>query len=517
MANRFVDSIATLHAVKSNGWSMRDAVKASGMVFSSGGFAGLMNNNWWPQTFRKLSDPWPLRVWWDSRYYDIEGIYRNAVAGSCIGWILRNFPEANCMAFQGEGDDAEKLKDHPFTRLLSNPNPFYTREELLQCVVQDWWIGGRGNAYLKKERNRAGEPIKLWHIPAHEMTPHWPKDKKVVGERGYIDYYERSIDGTLGREEVDDIIHFRFGRDPKDQRIGWSPLAAGMLEVGTMNEGTSYRRAVLSNHGVPSYALVPKDENVARQLSTDKTELIQKVFQSKFTGLNRAANLFIPNFAANMERMGFSPEELDIRGMMSWDADVVCSLFGLNSMILGLPSGEGHRTYSNQEDARKGAYRENVIPTHMLMAPILERDLLREMDKDPDIHVGWDYSKVGVLQPDAHILWDRLDKSVERGWCSPNEARKRAGLPPIDDAMLEKFEKGGNIFDIPQVITRLGPVPWRNPAEFPSPGEEREVTGPEENSVRRAFANKPRNGNGNKPRVYGNGGGDTGGGSGAGL
>jgi HK97 family phage portal protein len=505
--SRLLDALDAFSCMKAAGHPLSTSLKASSMVFSSGGFGGLTSgNNYWPRTFRRLEDPWPMRAGYDSKGYDVNGILSNSIAGSCMGWILRNFPEARCMAFDGEGDDAEKLPDHPFSLLMEEPNPEYTREELWQCLLMDWWITGQGNAYLKKERNNMGDVIAIWHIPANEIEPHWPKGVSVSGPKGYVDYYERTIDGKIEKEERRDIIHLRFGRDPNNQRKGWTPISSGGSEIGNFNEGSAYRRDILANHGVPSYGAIPKDENVARQMTPEKSDLIQKVFQAKFTGRQRGANLWIPNFAATLERLGYSPEELDIRNTMAWDADIICSLFGLNSMILGLPSGEGHRTYSNQEDARKGAYRENVIPTHMLMAPILKRELMNEYTSHSyyrksgvsvqSVKVGWDYSRVGVLQPDQNELRKSLDGSVERGIYAPNEARRRLNLTPITKEEYDKIMRGEiSVFDIPQVISRLGPIPWREPSDFPAPGNERQITGPLENPERQAASS----GNGKVP------------------
>ncbi len=133
------------------------------------------------------------------------------------------------------------------------------------------------------------------------------------------------------------------------------------------------------------------------------------------------------------------------------------------------------------------------------MAPILKRELLKEMETDKNIKVGWDYSKVGVLQPDQNELRKSMDGAVERGYYAPNEARRRCGLPPIDKSLFDKIESGQlSVYDIPQVISRLGPVPWREPNEFPVPGQEKLINGPLEGQEKQAAG--ATNGNGNSKK-----------------
>jgi len=443
-----LDTARAYLAVRANGYEHGEAVKTAGLVkelgglssvksmlFNAGGLTG--NNNYWPNTFRKLTDPWPERVGFDPQGVPLDQFWRNSTAQSCLSFIQRTFPEARPRVMDGDSEDAQEIENHPLSRLLSRPNRFYTAHRLWQVTLADWWVTGKGNAYWQIVRAGYREPVELWHIPAAEIEPDWPRDGSQ-----FISHYRRTVNGQTQDLDPRDVIHFRFGQDPLNSRKGWSPLMAGASEIANLNEGAVYRQSVLANTGVASHVLTPTSDQDAQLMTPEKVDLLNKLWQSKFTGRNRGG-LFIPNFPATLTRAGFSPQEMDIREMLEWDADIICALFGLSSMVLGLPSGDKHRTFANMAEARESAFESNIIPTQSLFAADLELQLLPELDSDESHRVAWDYSKVRVLQDDQDKLYDRLDKAVVSKWMRPSEARAKVSLPKdpeLDTAAMQRPE-----------------------------------------------------------------------------
>lgn len=427
--SRFSDATKAYSRVVDNGWGRWDALKAARMVFSAGGFGGMHSGLHWPNTFRKLTDPWHERAGFDPTGIAINEFWRNSTAQACLAWMQRTFPEPPLMVAEGEGTDREEVDRHPLTRLLRRPNPHFTAHRLWQATLADWWITGHGNAYWVKVRDGTGEPVELWHAPAVEMEPEWPRDGSA-----WISHYVRTVNGQRKEYAPEDVVHFRFNVNPMNQRKGWCPVLAGMTEIAILNEGARYRAAILHNHGVPSYGLIPQDETSAAAIRGDraKAELLEKVFQSKFTGSGRGG-LFVPSFVANLEKLGYSPQELDIRELMEWDADIIAALFGLNTMILGLPSGEKHRTFANMAEARESAFESNVIPTQACFAEELSLQLLPDFDDREERHVAWDYSRVRVLQEDENQRWDRILQARRDGVLTRNEARLALGYEELDE------------------------------------------------------------------------------------
>lgn len=473
-----LDQARAYLAVRANGWSHGEAVRTAGVVGSLGGLsavksmlfsAGGLNVSggglYWPNSFRKLTDPWPERVGFDPQGISLDQFWRNSTAQACLSWIQRTFPEPRIRVMDGDGEEAQEVRGHAFTRLLNEPNEDYTPHALWQVTLADWWVTGRGNAYWQvAARNRAGQPLQVWHVPAAEMKPDWPTSGPNAG-RVFISQYVRTVNGEANPVDKRDVIHFRFGQDPFNARLGYSPVLAGAAEIGVLNEGAVYRGSVLGNTGVVSHVLTPKDMAVAEAMDPDRVDDLNRLWKDKTTGRNRGS-LFIPNFAADLTRAGFSPQEMDIRAMLEWDVDIICALFGLNSMILGLPSGEGHRTYANQADAREAAFESNIIPTQGMFAATLTK-LLRQFDPNPRLRVSWDYSCVRVLQEDQNKLYARLNQAVAGKWVRPSEARAKVNLKPdpeLDGRALEKPEPSVNALVPAAVPGKNG----KNPEPIPA-------------------------------------------------
>ena len=61
------------------------------------------------------------------------------------------------------------------------------------------------------------------------------------------------MDGRYEYFRVEDIVHFKFGKNPDNERVGWSPWFAGQRDVASLNEGANYRSAILRNRAVASH------------------------------------------------------------------------------------------------------------------------------------------------------------------------------------------------------------------------------------------------------------------------
>lgn len=396
----------------------RPAIKSAMAWGGSGAFGG----GW--GRFEKLQDPWP-RSRPDTALTGAESAYLNSVVATCIAWMQRAFPEPVLRVWTHDGD--EVVDDHPLTLLFRRPNKFYGGSRIWQCVLRDWVL--TGNAYLRKERSNGGQVIGLHYLPQTQMKPDWPKGAKSTV---YVSNYIYTVGGEPEDIDVDDVIHFRFGQDPDNARLGWSPLRAGLRELTVLNTGADYRSTLLENMGTPPYVAQPKDP--LRVVTEEIAERFRGLW-ARLTGGRNRGSLMMPTVPMEFERIGFSPAELDIISMLGWDAEVVCSLLGLSAMVVNLPSNS--KTYSNYEESYKAALRHNLIPTQKLFAEELDIQLLDDMGDPLREYVMWDYSKVQALQEDENKLWRRVTEAQKAGILTVNEARDRldATLPEIEEPL----------------------------------------------------------------------------------
>jgi HK97 family phage portal protein len=372
-------------------------------------------------------------------------LHLNPVVMACVGWYQQAITTATLEVAKLETSTGEEnpVPDHPLTAFLQSPNPFHTGSMLLRNTLPD--LLTNGNAYWLKIRNGSGQPIEVWNVPCGRIRPQWN-----TSGREYIGSYLLSVEGNDQTVPVKDVVHFRLGTDPQNDRLGWAPIRSALREVAILNAGANFQGALLRNGCVPTHLLSPKPGTPP--FTGDQVKGLMAMWNSACGG-DKVGKAVASSLPMDAVRVGFSMGELDI-GPMTWMAcDTVCSNFGLSAMVLNLSSGSEHKTYANGVEAATAAWRTGGQPFLSLIAGTIRLQLLADFGDPVRECARWDYSAVDILQEDENALAERLQAGVEKGIISRNEARAEVGLPPVGDGPMRKA------FDTPQPLTAQG-FPW---------------------------------------------------------
>jgi HK97 family phage portal protein len=356
---------------------------------------------------------------------DVGDGTRSSTVMAPLLWIARTFPEAPPALWQTTEDGLEEqILDHDMLRLLRRPNRHYSGRILWMATIVDWNVDG--NAYWLKLRDRAGRVSELWWAPSWMIEPKGNEDELVT----HYEYKPGSLDPVpLG---VDEVVHFRFGLDPDDQRRGYSPLKSVLREVFTDDEAANFTAALLRNMGVPGLIVSPDQKGGT--IEQDEAEYTKGYLKAKFAGDNRGEALVMSG-PTKVEIFGFSPEQLLLKDVRRIPEERVSAVTGVPAIVAGLGAGLDRSTFTNYVEARQAAYEQAIIPTQTLLAEEVWFQLLPDFEAEQDIwlwRVGFDLSKVRVLQEDRLNLTKRLDVAVRGGWGQVAEARRVAGLPVTD-------------------------------------------------------------------------------------
>src|SRR5262245_20024169 len=262
------------------------------------------------------------------------GLDSNVVMAPVM-WIMRTFIEAVAlvqrrrMSEDGKKAVWEWIADHPAEVLLETPNPYYDGDALWQATLVSFILAG--NAYWQKVRNAIGTVVELWYLPHWLVKPVYPSD----GSR-FLDYYEFRSGGRTQRIAPRNMVHFRFGIDGRNTRLGISPLAPLLREVATDDEAALFSAAILKNMGVPGLVVSPKNEKV--QPSPDDVAELKAYMNSAFSGAKRgkAAVLGVPTEVA---QFGFDPNKLMLANLRDISEERVCAMLGLPAAVVGFGSG----------------------------------------------------------------------------------------------------------------------------------------------------------------------------------
>lgn len=395
----------------------------------------------------------------------------NAAVSACVLWVCRAFPEAPLRVRLRQGTELKPQPDHELTILLDQPNGFYSGHLLWSATLADWMLDG--NAYWIKQRNGAGRVVALWWAPASTMCPKWDTDTE------FVSYYQYNPGNAPQRIDSADVVHFRYGLDPDNVRLGCSPLKSLLREVFTDNEAANFTAALLRNLGVPGVVLSADD------LTPDQAQQTKDEMNSKFRGDKRGEPLVLSGkWEARV--MSFNPEQMQIREVRRIPEERISAIFGTPAVVVGLGAGLDRSTFANFAEAREAAYESNIIPTQRLMAAELRTQLLPDFGDPRRLVLDFDLSQVRVLQPDQDRLYSRVVGAVGGGLLSLNEGREMLGKEPLDGT-------AGDALLIPNSVTPTDPATLLaapNPQPALPPGQDLAALPPPAKELIRALAKR---------------------------
>lgn len=354
----------------------------------------------------------------------------NSIVVAAVMWVARNFPEAPVKVEERQRDRSlEQLFDHPLLDLLDNPNPYYSGILMWMATLTDWNV--HGNAYWLKVRSAAGQVVQLYYVPQNLIKP-------VADVREYIAGYEYDPGGSkkilLARE---DVVHFRYGIDPRDPTKGMSPLASLLREVFTDDEAGNFSASVLSNLGVPGVVVSPAAgamNGSGPSLDID-ADSVKQDFQQRFSG-DRRGEPIIMTAPTDIKVLAWSPQQMDLRDLRRLPEERVSAVLGIPAVVLGLGAGLDRSTYANYREAREAAYESNLIPAQRLLGKEIETQLLPDFEASPErlkrLTVGFDVSGVRALAEDQDKLYNRARTGLLGGFMRVDEARASVSLPVND-------------------------------------------------------------------------------------
>jgi len=404
------------------------------------------------------------------------GNQANSAVFACLNAISTSFIEPPLRVYQRvpDGGQPQVIPDHPLQLLLDRPNPVHSRGELW------WWVQWAkhvaGNAYLRKVR--AGDPLRgnvveLWPL---SPTRCWPYTTPEDRQRGvFISFYRYEQDYVAGKYAVEDIppeniVHFRLGLDDWDMRIGCSPLQRLLREVSSDDDCTAFTDALLANFAIPGLIVTTQDRSISRE----DAERIKQDVATRFGGDNRGM-VGLLNNGATVQQFGFSPEQLDLRGLHRVPEERISAVMGVPAIVAGLGAGLDRATYANFAEARAMYTEAKLCPMWSQDAGSIDLQLLPDFDSDPQTFTQFDLTDVRALQEDEDKKYVRLNLGVGGRWITVNEARADVGLPPVEggDDLQPAVPTGlGGLFGGPQLTlpppAAAGPV--QAPGALPTAG-----------------------------------------------
>ena len=348
----------------------------------------------------------------------------NGVVACGLNWYIRNWNQVYPTYKRPVNGLEQDTVESPVIKLLLNPCPSVSLPSVFYSnLITDIIV--QGNGYIRKVRNRDKSVGALQYLPAD-----------CVGfnsnSRGVLIGYKYSPLGTEAYDiDVNDIIHIKIGRDPKDLRYGRSPLVSALKEIATDNVAGSTAYA-LANSPLPSMFVSPDMTGNASEVTREQAVAVKERLQSQYNSDN-GAGVVVMTSPVKIEKVSYTPQDMALDTLRMLPETRICAVMGLNPMVLGLSSGLAHSTYSNYQEAQQQAWEDGMLPLCGLIAEAFTFGLLPEFnDYSEGDYVEYDYSKVKALQDNRTDEAKRATELYKAGIASLAEAKRIAGLVPED-------------------------------------------------------------------------------------
>ncbi|MGH7185160.1 MAG: phage portal protein, partial [Pseudomonadota bacterium] len=356
-----------------------------------------------------------------------EGLDSNVIMAPVM-WIMRTFTEAHATVERRTPESVwATVEDHEAGILMDRPNEAYDGDALWKATCVSYVLNG--NAYWRKVRNVFGDVIQLWYVPHWLVQPRWPQDGSQF--IGHYDYQPNSGLGGPTRLLPRDVVHFRFGLDPRNPRLGFSPLQPLLREIFTDDEAANFSAKILQNMGVPGLLVSPKSD--AYRPSDDDLEKLKAYMATAFTGDQRGGAM-VMGMPTDVAQFGFDPNKLMLGNLRDIAEERVCAALGLPAAVVGFGSGlQSTKVGATMRELRRLAWVQCLMPTQKSLARQLTAQLLPDFVAQlRRFRIYFDTSDVSAFQEEDDLRAARVARLVTAGVLRVDRGQEMLGLE-VDD------------------------------------------------------------------------------------
>jgi len=305
----------------------------------------------------------------------------------------------------------EEIKTSPLSRMLRNPNWYQTRSDFFLNLVFE--LLSYGNAYVLVYRDDSSRIESMHIVPAGSTEPY------IVSDTGEV-FYAVGNNPLIGDIRVlipaRDVMHIRM-HTPRHPLIGVSPIKYATLAININTSVASNQAAFFSNMSRPSGVLTTEEK-----LTKEQMEALRQAWYSKSKGLN-AGEVPILGWGLKWNPMTITSEDAQLIEAYRMSIEDIARVFDVPLAMIG---DYTKATYNNTEQLINN-WLSQGLGFHMSH---IELAIARLFRLSPEEYVHFDESE--LLRTDFNGRVDGLTKGIIGGLYSPNEARRREGLPEVE-------------------------------------------------------------------------------------
>jgi HK97 family phage portal protein len=303
-------------------------------------------------------------------------VNRTSNATALVNWHLYR------KAASGLKEDRVEVTSHAVLDLWNRPNPFFTRQELVESGQQHVDLVGEG--WLVIARNaRSPLPLELWLVRPDRIQPVPHPTDFISG------YMYTGPDGQEIALRVEDVIQIRMP-NPMDPYRGMGPVQSILTEIDASRYAAEWNRNFFLNSAEPGGII-----QVPNRLSDAEFDELSTRWNEQHKGVANAHRVAIIEQGEWVDRK-LTQRDMQFAELRSVSRDVIREAFGAPAFVLG-EVGDVNRATA---EAAKVLFAEQLtVPRLERWKGALNNDLLPLFGKDAARTLEFDYED--PVPPDA--------------------------------------------------------------------------------------------------------------------
>lgn len=223
---------------------------------------------------------------------------------------------------QGSDQRKEVIKHQALTLLL-NPNPFYSRFQLMEASQQyleltgeSWWVIDRDP--------RSSIPLGMWPVRPDRMDP-------VPDPKTYLKGYVYSAPDGLEKVplQVEDVLLVRYP-NPLDPYRGLGPVQAVLVDIDAAKYAAEWNRNFFVNSARPDGVV-----QVPHTLTDEEFTQLSDRWREAHKGVSRAHRVAFLEAGATWQQVSSTLKDMDFVNLRNSSRDLIREAWGIHKIMLG--------------------------------------------------------------------------------------------------------------------------------------------------------------------------------------
>lgn len=351
---------------------------------------------------------------------DYATIYRQQPSvRTVVDFLARNIGQLALHTFRRLDDsDRERVTEHPFAKMMREPNPHTTGYRLMFSLIADRGIYDRA-LWVKMPGDQNSMqlvriPPRLWSIPNDD---NWlaPTTFLVKGNRGHV---------TLAAEQV---VYFR-GYNPEDERYGLSPIESLRRILSEEYAAGQMREQILRN-GARVSGYIERPQGV--DWSDPARRRFREGWRSQYAGHSATEAGGTPILEDGMKFVSASHSAADLQYIEArkLSREEAAAAYFIPPPMVGILD---HATFGNIEEQHKMLYQDTLGPILQEVQQEIALQVLRDFDDADGLYN--EFNMMEKLRGSFEEQAAQIQTSVGAPFLTRNEARARLNLSRIEGA-----------------------------------------------------------------------------------